>query len=221
MSAVPSTLSSPTGAVVAQPRWPLRTTLGLAMLGLLALFALLGPWLVGASPVVQDLRNTLAPPSAQHWLGTDVLGRSALARLAHAAQLSLGMALLAAVSAAVPGTLLGIAAAWRGGRTERALLMLSDSVLAIPGLLLVLLIAALAPGALWALYAGLSAALWVEYFRVSRAVARPVLAGDAVQAQVGVTRFSDRLEQNQSADFLRTLRHSGCTDTSGPALRAF
>lgn len=167
---------------MAQPRWPLRTTLGLAMLGLLALFALLGPWLVSASPVVQDLRNTLAPPSAQHWLGTDVLGRSALARLAYAAQLSLGMALLAAVSAAVPGTLLGITAAWRGGRTERALLMLSDSVLAIPGLLLVLLIAALAPGALWALYAGLSAALWVEYFRVSRAVARPVLAGDAVQA---------------------------------------
>ncbi|RKR25982.1 peptide/nickel transport system permease protein [Acidovorax sp. 93] len=163
-------------------RWPVRTVLGITLLGLLALFALLGPWLVGASPVVQDLRNTLAPPSAQHWLGTDVLGRSALARLAHAAQLSLGMALLAAVSAAVPGTLLGIAAAWRGGRTERALLMLSDSVLAIPGLLLVLLIAALAPGALWALYAGLSAALWVEYFRVSRAVARPVLAGDAVQA---------------------------------------
>jgi peptide/nickel transport system permease protein len=182
MSAVPSTLSSPVGGLVAQPRWPLRTMLGLALLGLLALFALLGPWLVGASPVVQDLRNTLAPPSTQHWLGTDVLGRSALARLAHAAQLSLGMALLAAVSAAVPGTLLGIAAAWRGGRTERALLMLSDSVLAIPGLLLVLLVAALAPGALWALYAGLSAALWVEYFRVSRAVARPVLAGDAVQA---------------------------------------
>jgi peptide/nickel transport system permease protein len=182
MNAVTSTLSSPVGDVVAPPRWPLRTTLGLALLGLLALFALLGPWLVGASPVVQDLRNTLAPPSAQHWLGTDVLGRSALARLAHAAQLSLGMALLAALSAAVPGTLLGIAAAWRGGRTEHALLMLSDSVLAIPGLLLVLLVAALAPGALWALYAGLSAALWVEYFRVSRAVARPVLAGDAVQA---------------------------------------
>ncbi|MCZ8221343.1 MAG: ABC transporter permease [Acidovorax sp.] len=182
MSAVTSTLSSPVGDVVAQPRWPLRTTLGLALLGLLALFALLGPWLVGASPVAQDLRNTLTPPSAQHWLGTDVLGRSALARMAHAAQLSLGMALLAALSAAVPGTLLGIVAAWRGGRTERALLMLSDSVLAIPGLLLVLLVAALAPGALWALYAGLSAALWVEYFRVSRAVARPVLAGDAVQA---------------------------------------
>jgi peptide/nickel transport system permease protein len=182
MSVVPSTMPLSTDMLSQPSRWPLRTTLGLALLGLLALFALLGPWLVGASPVVQDLRNTLAPPSAQHWLGTDVLGRSALARLAHAAQLSLGMALLAAVNAAVPGTLLGIAAAWRGGRTERTLLMLSDSVLAIPGLLMVLLIAALAPGALWALYAGLSASLWVEYFRVSRAVARPVLAGDAVQA---------------------------------------
>ena len=161
-------------------RW--RPALGLALLGLLALFAALGPWLVADSPVEQDLRNQLAAPNAQQWLGTDVLGRSGLARLAHAAQLSLGLALLAALSAAVPGTLLGIAAAWRGGRTERALVMLSDAVLAIPGLLLVLLIAAIAPGQLAALYAGLALALWVEYFRVSRAVARPVLAGDAVQA---------------------------------------
>ena len=167
---------------VRRPRMRWRAALGLALLGLLAAFAALGPWLIGASPVAQDLRNQLAPPSAQHWLGTDVLGRSGLARLAHAAQLSLGMALLAAFSAAVPGTLLGIAAAWSGGRTERALVMLSDAVLAIPGLLLVLLIAAIAPGQLMALYVGLALALWVEYFRVSRAVARPVLAGDAVQA---------------------------------------
>ena len=165
-----------------RPRISLRTWAGMALLAALALFAALGPWLAGFNPVAQDLRNHLSPPSAMHWLGTDVLGRSGLARLAHAAQLSLGMALLAAFSAAVPGTLLGIAAAWRGGRTERLLVMLSDSVLAIPGLLLVLLIAALAPGALWALYIGLSLSLWVEYFRVSRAVARPVLAGDAVQA---------------------------------------
>lgn len=160
--------------------WQQRT--GLVLIGLLALWALLGPWLVGASPIEQNLRNQLAHPGAAHWLGTDVLGRSWLARLAHATQLSLGMALLAALSAAVPGTLLGVLAAWRGGRTERVLLMLADAVLAIPGLLLVLLIAALAPGQLWALYVGMATALWVEYFRVCRAMARPVLAGDAVQA---------------------------------------
>ncbi len=161
-------------------RW--RRRIGIALLALVAAFALLGPWLVGTDPAVQVLADSLAPPGAAYWLGADVLGRSVLARLAHAAQLSLGLALLAAVTAAVPGVLLGVTAAWRGGRTERALVMLSDAVLAVPGLLLVLLFAALAPGGHWALYAGLSLSLWVEYFRVSRAASRPVLRGDAVQA---------------------------------------
>ena len=160
--------------------WPQRT--GWVLLALLALVAALGPWLVTASPIEQQLRASLAPPSLQHGLGTDVLGRSWLARLVHGMQLSLGLALLAALSAAVPGTLLGVLAAWRGARLERALVMLADAMLALPGLLLVLLIAALLPGRLWALYGALALALWVEYFRVSRAMARPLLAGDAVQA---------------------------------------
>ena len=164
------------------PRWSWQQRTGLVLMGLLALWALLGPWLVDASPIEQNLSNQLAHPGAAHWLGTDVLGRSWLARLAHATQLSLGMAVLAALSAAVPGTLLGVLAAWRGGRVERTLVMLADAVLAIPGLLLVLLIAALAPGQLWALYVGMATAMWVEYFRVCRAMARPLLVGDAVQA---------------------------------------
>lgn len=159
-----------------------RRRAGLLLLAAVAVFSLFGPWWIGVDPRVQTLADSLSPPGARHWLGTDVLGRSVLARLAAAAQLSLGLALLAAVTAAVPGVLLGVAAAWRGGRLERALVMLSDAVLSIPGLLLVLLFSALAPGRHWALYVGLSLSLWVEYFRVSRAAARPVLAGDAVQA---------------------------------------
>ena len=69
-----------------------------------------------------------------------------LPRLMHAARLSFGLALLAAITAAVPGVLLGIAASWRGAGVERALVMLSDVVLSVPGLLLVLLFAALVPG---------------------------------------------------------------------------
>lgn len=161
-------------------RWPQR--LGLGILACITLFCLLGPWLIGIDPAKQNLSESLLAPSRQHWLGTDVLGRSVLARLAHAAQLSLGLALLAAASAAIPGVLLGIWASWRGGLIERALVMLADAVLAIPGLLLVVLFAALVPGQYWTLYIGMSLSLWVEYFRVSRAAVRPVLAGDAVQA---------------------------------------
>lgn len=159
-----------------------RQGCGLVLLLLVAGFAVLGPQVIDIDPARQRLSDSLLPPGAGHWLGTDVLGRSVLARLAHAAQLSLALALLAALTAALPGVLLGLLASWCGGRLERALVMLSDATLAVPGLLLVLLFAALAPGQYWSLYVGLSLSLWVEYFRISRAVSRPVLAGDAVQA---------------------------------------
>jgi len=159
-----------------------RRRTGFCILASVAVFSLFGPAVIGIDPARQALADTLLPPGAAHWLGTDVLGRSVLARLAHAARLSLGLALLAAVTAAIPGVLLGVVASWRGGRIERGLVMLADAVLSVPGLLLVLLFAALAPGRYWALYIGLSLSLWVEYFRVARAASRPVLAGDAVQA---------------------------------------
>ncbi|OAK58066.1 ABC transporter permease [Variovorax paradoxus] len=159
-----------------------RRRTGFCILASVAVFSLFGPAVIGIDPARQTLADTLLPPGAAHWLGTDVLGRSVLARLAHAARLSLSLALLAAVTAAIPGVLLGVVASWRGGRIERGLVMLADAVLSVPGLLLVLLFAALAPGRYWALYIGLSLSLWVEYFRVARAASRPVLAGDAVQA---------------------------------------
>ena len=159
-----------------------RSVVGGVIASSIALFALFGPWLIGVDPAMQTLADSLLPPSAQHPLGTDVLGRSVLARLADAAQRSLGLALLAAITAAVPGVLLGVTASGCGGRIERALVMLADAALSVPGLLLVLLFAALAPGQHWAIYVGLSLSLWVEHFRVARAVSRPVLAGDAVQA---------------------------------------
>jgi peptide/nickel transport system permease protein len=167
---------------VASPRSRWARNAGLALLALVALFALVTPPLAGIDPARQSLANSLLPPGAAHWLGTDLLGRSVLARLAEATRLSLGLALLASVTAAIPGTLLGVLAAWRGGRIERALVLLSDAVLSVPALLLVLLLATVAPGQALAIYLGLALAQWVEYFRVARAACGPVLAGDAVQA---------------------------------------
>ncbi|CAM5411047.1 ABC transporter permease [Thauera mechernichensis] len=158
-----------------------RQRIGAALLVAIALFCAAGPALVG-DPRVLDLMNFLSAPGLEHWLGTDHLGRSMVARLAHAGQLSLGLAALSVLSAAIPGVLLGIVAAWRGGWLERACVVLADSVLALPGLLLVLLLATLAPGAFWPLYLGLALAFWVEYFRVVRASARSILASPAVEA---------------------------------------
>ena len=176
-------INLPSEPIRSAARWgSIRRVLGGLLLALVALFATLGPLVLKQDPAEQNLAQSLQAPSAQQWLGTDVLGRSVLVRLAHATQLSMGLALLAAISAAIPGVLLGVLASWRGGWVERVLVMLSDTVLAVPGLLLVLLLAALAPGQYWALYLGLALSLWVEYFRVSRASSRRVLFGNAVQA---------------------------------------
>lgn len=155
--------------------------IGWALLGTILLFGLLGPLLAG-DPLRQDLSATLRAPGPGHWLGTDHFGRDMLARLAHATRLSLGFAVLAALAAAVPGVLLGLLAAWSGGLVERALVAFADAVMALPGLLLVVLFAAFAPGAFLPLYLGLSLALWVEYFRLTRGVAASLLARAQVEA---------------------------------------
>jgi peptide/nickel transport system permease protein len=155
--------------------------IGWALLGAVAAFGLLGPLLAG-DPLRQDLSATLQGPGPAHLLGTDQFGRDMLARLAHATRLSLGFAALAALAAALPGVALGLLAAWAGGLAERALVALADGVMALPGLLLVVLFAAFAPGEFLPLYIGLSLALWVEYFRVTRSVASSLLARPAVEA---------------------------------------
>ncbi|MET0322033.1 MAG: ABC transporter permease [Duganella sp.] len=172
-------------ALLAAPprrRWPAARIAGAALLVAVAMFALLGPVLIGIDPARQTLSRFLEAPSWAQPLGLDHLGRSMLARLADASRLSLSMALLSVVSAAVPGTALGLLAAWRGGWLERALTACADAILALPGLLLVLLLAAFAPGRFWPLYVGISLALWVEYFRVVRAAAAILLAGPQVEA---------------------------------------
>ena len=159
-----------------------RRRVGAGLLTALALAALLLPMALPIDPLAQDLSHILGRPTLADPLGTDQLGRSMLARLLLATRLSLAMAGLSVVSAAIPGILAGMLAAWRGGLTERLLVGLGDAVLSLPGLLLIILLAGFAPGHFWPLYVGLSLSQWVEYFRVTRAASRSVLAGPQVEA---------------------------------------
>lgn len=154
---------------------------GLPVLMAVLLLGLFSVWL-GQNPAHQNLSNTLAAPGPAHWLGTDHLGRDLMARLGEAIRVSLWLALGSAFLAVTLGSLLGLCAAWRRGLTDRLLCLCADGVAAIPGLLWVLLVAALAPGQKWALYSGLVLTAWVEFFRLVRSQALATLAGDGVQA---------------------------------------
>jgi peptide/nickel transport system permease protein len=157
--------------------------IGCAGIGMLVLLAVAGPGLVGQDPARQDLMATLLPPgSPGHLLGTDHLGRDLAARLLSGARVSLLLAACAVLSAAIVGVSLGMVAGWNRGWVDRVASGLADAVLAIPGLLLVLLMAAIQPDSWWTLYAGLSLTLWVEFFRVARARTLIIACGPAVEA---------------------------------------
>jgi len=155
---------------------------GITLLFVIAVLAALGPETFNLDPAKQSLRNTLLAPGSEHILGTDHLGRDMAARLLSGARLSLTLALLAVITACIPGTALGLVAAWRGGWVELATNTLANSILALPGLLLVLLFAAISPGSWWVLYVGISLTLWVEYYRYARQQSRTLLASPAVEA---------------------------------------
>jgi peptide/nickel transport system permease protein len=154
---------------------------GVAILALIALFSLAAP-VFGGDPLAQDLDRVMVKPCVASPLGTDHLGRSMLARLGHAARVSLLLAVLSVLTAAIPGAVLGVAAAWRSRWTDTMLSTVADGVLALPGLLLIVLLTTFAPGRFWPFYVGLSLALWVEYFRVVRTTSQSPLRGPQVEA---------------------------------------
>ena len=151
------------------------------MIAVLAV-ATLGPALVPGDPFSQSLSKALSGPEAGAPLGHDHLGRSVFHRLAHALRLSPAIAIAAVATAGAAGLALGTLAASRGGWIDRLLTVLADALLALPGLLLVLLVLAAVPGTATGFWLGLSLVLWVEFFRLTRATVRDVLASPAVQA---------------------------------------
>lgn len=122
-------------------RDPLAMT-GLVVLALLAASAILAPWIAPYDPTSTSPRAMLQPPSAQHLLGTDDLGRDVLSRLLHAGRVSLGLALAVAVGSVGIGALAGGVAGMLGGRSDRAISAVVDTLLAIPPLALAMVASA-------------------------------------------------------------------------------
>jgi peptide/nickel transport system permease protein len=156
--------------------------LSAAVVGAAFLCALAGPFLPARAATRIDLAHRLAAPEASHPLGTDELGRDVLQRLVRGASISLGVAGAAVLVSAVFGSLLGLMAGEKGGALDAGVGRLVDLVLAFPGLLLAVALAAvLGPSATNTVIA-LSAAGWVPYARLARAEARRVSRLDYVSA---------------------------------------
>jgi len=154
-----------TRALVANP---------LALVGLLIILGLLlvaafAPWIAPYSPIESSLSARLLPPSAEHWMGTDELGRDILSRIIHGSRITLYIVLLVAVISAPLGLLIGTMAGYFGGWGDRVLMGLTDIFLSMPRLIMALaFVAALGPGIENAVIA-IAITAWPVYARIARA----------------------------------------------------
>ena len=115
---------------------------GAVIIGLAALFAIAGPLATPYDPNAPDLSGRLFGPTMTHLLGTDQLGRDVLARILYGARYSLLVGVIAVSIGASVGTIVGLVSGYYGGITDLILGRIVDTLMAFPGILLAVAIAA-------------------------------------------------------------------------------
>jgi len=166
----------------------LGRNLGLAMLALLVLAGLLGPYLVPHDPYTQDLLARLQEPvwgedgSWNHILGTDQLGRDVLARALYGVRVSALIGLSVALMGGLIGTTLGVAAGYFGGAVDRAVSFLITARLALPIILVALAVVSVVGASLTVVVLVLGLLLWERYALVARTMAAGLRNAEFVTA---------------------------------------
>jgi peptide/nickel transport system permease protein len=156
---------------------------GIVIVAVLLILAAFAPLIATHDPIVQDLSRRLLPPGTPgHWLGTDDFGRDIWSRIVHGARVTLYIVALVVLTAPVFGLIVGTAAGYFGGWTDRILMRITDIFLAFPRLILALaLVAVLGPGLVNAVLA-IALTAWPPYARVARAETLTVRTSDYIAA---------------------------------------
>ncbi|TMI80657.1 MAG: ABC transporter permease [Bacillati bacterium ANGP1] len=116
---------------------------GFTLIVLFTLIAIFAPRIAPEGYDDENLAGRLRPPTAQHWFGTDELGRDVFSRVIYGARISMTVGFLAVTGALASGSLLGIAAGYLGGRVDGAIMRTMDVMLAFPSVILAIGIVAM------------------------------------------------------------------------------
>ncbi|GAB6934537.1 dipeptide ABC transporter permease DppC [Calditerricola yamamurae] len=147
---------------------------GLAIIVLLAVLAIVGPLLTPYSYEYQDLRQKNQAPSAEHWFGTDDLGRDVFTRTLYGARISLTVGVVAALLDLIIGVIYGGIAGFMAGRGKRGeqidnvLMRIADVLYAIPYLLVVILLLVVMEPGMVPIIIALVVTGWVNMARLVR-----------------------------------------------------
>ncbi len=156
---------------------------GVVFITLFVCFALFAPWLAPQDPAAINLPTRLMGPSAQHWFGTDELGRDIFSRIIFGARVSMLVGISVVAGSLVLGLIIGSLAGYYGGRLDRFVnVIVMNAFLSFPGFLLAIaFVAFLGPG-LFNLIFALIIGGWVGYARLVRAQVLAVREREFVEA---------------------------------------
>ncbi len=161
-------------------RLTLTAVIGMLIILACAAGAVLAPWVAPYDPNL-PMGGRWEPPSAEHWLGLDQIGRDMFSRILYAGRLSMGIALLASILAFIVGIVTGFAAAVFGGWIDIGLSRIADVILSIPTLISTLIIVCGFGTDIAILVLAIGLLYSVIVFRVARAVAVTIAALEYVE----------------------------------------
>jgi len=150
------------------------------------------------TPFKQDLRNRFDPPSSQHWMGTDDLGRDLWTRVLYGGRISLSVGLLSMAVAVVIGTVIGLVSGYFGGWVDAVFSRLTEIFLSVPRLFVLLVlttflrqakIPGIQPGSFWPIALVIGALAWMSVARLVRGTTLAMREREFVQAarMIGAT----------------------------------
>jgi len=192
------------GGLRGKPESPVRRALrrflrhrtgmiSVVVLAVLVLTSIAAPLIQRYPRDVIDLDNRSAPPSAEHWLGTDRLGRDVWSRTLYAGRVSLSLGFFAASLTALIGTVLGSIAGFLRGIVEALIMRVVDILMSIPSILVLLILVMFFGPGLEKLMIILPAMSWMGTCRLVRAQVLQIREMDYVMAARGLGLSSWRI----------------------------
>jgi oligopeptide transport system permease protein len=165
---------------------------GFAVLLILCVVSLLTPWIAPYSYEEQDLMLGATPPSAAHWLGTDIFGRDMLTRIMYGGRVSLMVGFIATAVALVIGILWGSIAGFIGGRVDAVMMRIVDIMYALPFMIFIVLLMVVFGRNILLLFVAIGAVEWLTMARIVRSQVMALRKQEFIEAaySMGLSRWA-------------------------------
>jgi oligopeptide transport system permease protein len=165
---------------------------GFAVLLVLCVVSLLTPWIAPYSYEEQDLMLGATPPSAAHWLGTDIFGRDMLTRIMYGGRVSLMVGFVATAVALVIGILWGSIAGFIGGRVDAVMMRIVDIMYALPFMIFIVLLMVVFGRNILLLFVAIGAVEWLTMARIVRSQVMALRKQEFIEAaySMGLSRWA-------------------------------